>query len=262
MIYRRDNNQERKKKLFIILTIFFLLFLFTLTPVGSFTRTLVARFAPSVWGVGGEFIRFNTQIFSVFYLKSSLLEENETLKKEIRDISLKLLDRNLLYEENLLLKERHGRNGPGQTVVARVLAKPPRSLYDTLVIDVGSGEGVKGGEKVLYGDNIMIGEVVEVFEKTSKVRLFSSSGESINVTIGKHAVPALAVGMGGGNFEIKIPRDTPVSLGDSILAPSLMPHFLGVVEYIESKESDPFERILLKSPISPFEIEIVEIIID
>lgn len=262
MIYRRDNNQERKKKFFIILTIFFFLFLFTLTPVGSATRSLLGQFAPSVWGVGGKLVRFNTQIFSVFYSKSSLLEENEALKKEIRDISLKLLDRNLLYEENLALKERLGRSGPGQTVVARVLAKPPRSPYDTLVVDVGSREGIRGGEKVLYSDNIMIGEVAEVSEKTSKIKLLSSSGENINVTIGKSAVSALAIGIGGGNFEIKIPHDTPVSPGDSILAPSLMPYILGVVEYIESKESDPFKRILFKSPISPLEIETVEIVVD
>ncbi len=260
MIYRRDNNQEKKKKFFVILAIFFFLYLFTLTSVGSFARAQLGRLAPSVWGVAEQFPGFNTQISSIFYSKSSLLDENEILKKEIRDISLKLLDRNLLYEENLSLKERLGRSGSGQTVVARVIARPPQSLYDTLVVDAGSKEGIKVGEKVLYGDNIMIGEIAEVFEKTSKVKLFSSSGENINVTVGKNVVPALAVGAGGGNFEIKIPRDTPVSLGDSILAPSIMPHLLGVVEYIEPKESDPFERILFKSPISPLEIETVEII--
>ncbi len=260
MIYRRDNNQERRKKFVVILAIFFFLYLFTLTPIGSFTRVQLERLAPSVWGMGEQFSSFNTQLSSIFYSKSSLLEENETLKKEIRDISLKLLDRNLLYEENLSLKERLGRSENVQTVVARVIARPPQSLYDTLVVDAGSKEGIKVGEKVLYGDNIMIGEIAEVFEKNSKVKLFSSSGENINVTVGKQAVPALAVGAGGGNFEIKIPRNTPVSLGDSILAPSIMPHLLGVIEYMEPKESDPFERILFKSPISPLEIETVEII--
>ncbi len=262
MIYRRDNNQEKKKKFFVILAIFFFLYLFTFTPIGSFTRAQLQRFAPSVWGVGEQLALSNARIFSVFDSKSALIEENETLKKEIRDISLKLLDRNLLYEENLLLKERLGRGEYGQAVVARVISKPPRSFYDTLVVDAGSKEGIQVGEKVLYGDNIMIGEIAEVFEKTSKVRLFSSSGEVIDVTIGKRAVPALAVGIGGGNFEIQIPRDTLISLGDSILAPSIMPHFLGVVEYIESKESDPFERILFKSPISPLEIETVEIVVE
>src|SRR3989338_5144377 len=223
MIYRRDNNQEKKKKFFVILAIFFFLYLFTLTPIGGFTRAQLARIAPSIWGVGEQLALSNVRIFSVFDSKSALIEENETLKKEIRDISLKLLDRNLLYEENLLLKERLGRGEYGQAVVARVISKPPRSLYDTLVVDPGSREGIQ---------------------------------------VGKRGVPALAVGIGGGNFEIQIPRDTLISLGDSILAPSIMPHFLGVVEYIESKESDPFERILFKSPISPLEIETVDIVVE
>lgn len=260
MIYRRDNNQGRRKKLLVILTILFFLYLFTLTPVADITKIQLQRVAPSVWGMGAQLSSFNTQIFSVFYSKSALVEENTALKKEIRDISLKLLDRNLLYEENLSLKEHLGRNANGQTVVARVIAKPPRSFYDTLIIDVGSREGIKEGERVLYGDTIVIGEILQVFEKTSKVKLFSSVGENVNVVIGSHAVPAIAIGVGGGNFEIKIPRDTLISLGDSILAPSIMPHLLGVIEYIESKESDPFERIMFKSPISPLEIETVQVL--
>lgn len=262
MIYHRDNKQGGRNKLLAILAIFFFLYLFTFSPIGSFTKHLVEKYTPFLWGVSNQLALTPSQMFSALYSKTSIIEENVTLKKEIRDMSLKLLDRNLLYEENLALKERLGRNGDGQTTIARVIAKPPRSFYDTLVIDVGSKQGITGGENVLYGDAIMIGEISEVSEKTSKVRLFSSSGENISVTIGKHSVPAVAVGLGGGNFEIKIPRDTHIALGDNILVPSLMPHFLGVVEYIESKESDPFERILFKSPISPLEIEIVEILIE
>src|SRR3989344_2075211 len=131
MIYRRDNNQEKKKKFFIILAIFFFLYLFTLTPIGSFTRAQLARIAQSVWGVGEQLALSNARIFSVFDSKSALIEENEKLKKEIRDISLKLLDRNLLYEENLLLKERLGRGEYGQAVVARGLSKTPKAFFFT-----------------------------------------------------------------------------------------------------------------------------------
>lgn len=257
MIYRRDNNHQKRKKFVIVFTIFFFLCLLIFTPFGNFLKIILGRVAPSVWTRGGALTSSLSPLTSVFRDKSQLLKENETLQKELRDMSLKLLDRNLLYEENLSLKERLGRSVNGQSVVARVIAKPPQSPYDTLVIDIGSKEGITVGKNVMYGDSIMIGQVAEVFETTSRVKLFSTSGETINVTIGPHAVPALAIGAGGGNYEIKIPRDTPINLGDPITAPAIMPHILGVVEHIESKESDPFERILFKSPISPLQIETV-----
>jgi cell shape-determining protein MreC len=260
MIYRQDNNQRAKKKLFAFLLIVFFFSIFAATPLSGLTAHMLQRFAPFLWNAGNSAASSFTKLSSVFTSKAVLVNENEALKNQIRDMSLKLLDRNLLYEENLTLKEKTGRSGFNQTITARVLAKPPQSIYDTLIIDVGSNEGVKVGERVLYGDNIVVGEIAEVFETTSKVKLFTSPGESIDVVIGKQAVPAVATGYGSGNFEIKIPRDISVSEGDPILVPNIMPHILGVVEYIESKQSDPFKYILFKSPISPFEIETVEVL--
>lgn len=260
MSYRRDNNQGAKKKFFALLLIIFLLSVFAATPLSGFTAHILQRFAPFLWNGGNSVASSLSELSSVFASKAALVNENEALKNQIRDMSLKLLDRNLLYEENLAFKEKAGRSGFNQTVTASVLAKPSRSVYDTLIIDVGSNEGIKVGDRVLYGDNVVVGEIAAVFETTSKVKFFSSPGERINVVIGKQAVPAVAMGYGGGNFEINIPRDASVSEGDPILAPNIMPHILGVVEYIESKQSDPFKHILFKSPISPFEIETVEVL--
>lgn len=259
MIYRPDNKQKTRKKFFALGLIVFFSYLLVATPISGFVSNILQRFTPFFWNAGERAASSVAGFSSALASKAALVQENADLKNQIRDMSLKLLDRNLLYEENLALKEKAGRNGLGQTVMAHVLAKPSRSIYDTLVIDAGSDDGVAVGQRVLYDDTIVVGEIAEVFSATAKVRLFSSPGEHVDVVIGKQAIPAVATGYGGGNFEIKIPRDTPIAEGDSILVPHIMPHILGAVEYIEAKQSDPFKRILFKSPVSPFQIETVEV---
>lgn len=262
MTYRHDSAQSRKKKLLAIFAALFFFYVLMVTPVGDFTARFLQRFAPPLWEISTRSSSLTSGVFTVFSSKQTLLRENANLEKEMRDLSIKLLDRNLLYEENLALKERLGRGNYGQTVFARVLAKPSKSLYDTLVIDIGRREGVEKGDTVLYENSIMIGTIAAVFETTSVVKLFSSSGEDIDVTIGSKGIPAVAKGHGGGNFEIMIPRDAQISKGDSISAPSLVLHLLGVVEYIEEKPNDPLLRILFKSPVPLFEIEAVDVLIE
>lgn len=260
MSYRRDKRTVSQKKVLTGLGVLLIVFAVFGTTVGDVLQKGLLRVVAPLWHTEGE-SALSAGIIGVFHSKITLTTENEELKKELRDLGLKLLDRNLLYEENLLLKEKLGRGNIDESIFARVLARPGQSPYDTLVIDVGSEAGLRGGERVMYEDTILIGTIAEVGARTSKVKLFTSSGEETIVEIGTERVSAVATGYGGGNFEIKIPRDTPVKEGDIILAPALMPHILGTVEYIESRPNDPFERVLFKSPVPLFEINHVIVLL-
>ena len=72
-------------------------------------------------------------------------------------------------------------------------------------------------------ENVVLGEVAEVYETSSKVRLYSSSGEQVTVFIGGEAIMAEAKGIGGGNFEIELPQNVDVFIGDSIYIPEFHP---------------------------------------
>ena len=260
MSYRRDKQKFPKGKVLSGLLVLFIAYVIFGTSAGDVLHKGLERVSIPLWRAEGESM-FSAGIIGAFQSKLKLTAENEKLKKELRDLGLKLLDRNLLYEENLLLKEKVGRGNIDESIFARVLTRPGQSLYDTLIIDVGSEVGLRGGERVMYEDTILIGSIAEVGEKTSKVKLFSTFGEEISVEIGENMVSAIATGHGSENFEIKVPRETPVKEGDVILAPSLMPHMLGTVEHIESKPNDPFERILFKSPVPLFEINYVVVLL-
>lgn len=198
---------------------------------------------------------------ALFIFKKDLENENKRLREDLEIAGAKLLDRNLLYEENVELKELLGRDVAGVSVFAAVLTKPNRTLYDTIIIDVGENAGIRKDDKVLYGDNIIVGKIVEVFGRSAKVLLLSSPDEEIEVVVGEGNISTVAYGRGSGNFELKLPRDTNISIGDVVSAPGISTRILGAVEYIESKPSDPFKTIIFKGPINIFKLKWVEVVI-
>jgi len=222
----------------------------------------VGFIAVPIWNTQ-EFIT-NTwdNIRITFILKKSILEENERLKEDAAISSAKLLDRNLLFEENIELKEFLGRSVSEHTVFATVLTKPNRSIYDTIIIDVGENAGIEEGNSVLYGGTIVIGKIAEVLKNSSKVLLFSSPGEVIDVVVGDKNIETTARGHGGGMFELEIPRDTKVVIGDSVAIPGIIPHIIGTVEHIETEPSNPFKKILFKGPVNMFELKWVEVVVN
>lgn len=70
-----------------------------------------------------------------------------------------------------------------------------------------------------------------------------------------------AIGIGGGNFRLEVPREMDVKEGESITIPSISPNIFGIVEKIEYKEADSFQTILFKSPVNTGELKWVEVVL-
>jgi len=68
--------------------------------------------------------------------------------------------------------------------------------------------------------------------------------------------------LGGGNFEVKLPRGVDIREGDVISFPAINTQIVGVVEKIKVKAADPFQTILFKSPVNIYELRFVEIFTD
>ena len=99
--------------------------------------------------------------------KSALESENSALREEIAELKFNLTGFTDISEENAQLKEILGRVGSREVVLAVVLAKPGQSPYDTLVIDMGSRDGIADGARVFaYGD-VLIGNINKVMPKSS-----------------------------------------------------------------------------------------------
>ncbi len=261
MILRHDKLQIRRRNL--VLAVFILLGAFVLlyAPVrGAISQTIYTG-APSVWRLGGEVSDTWSSFWGGFAIKRSLVYENNMLKEEVSRMQVNVLDRNMLEEEVAQLKEALGRVSEDNRVTANVLVGPRWSLYDTLIIDAGAENGIVTGDRVVYSGAGVIGEITEVYDNASKVKLYSSPGEEQAVVIGALAVPAVAEGRGMGNFEAKVPQGSLVIVGDEVRIPAGN-LILGIVGSVEENKVLPFIRVLFRTTFNIAEVRSVEVIVN
>lgn len=159
-------------------------------------------------------------------------------------------------QKNTLL-ELAGRKTDPKTTIAAVLTYPYQTFYDTIIIDAGSDDLVAVGSEVSLPEGPVLGTVSEVFSKTAKVKLFSSSGEKTTAVLERDNVPVVLIGVGGGNFKITLPRDMAVENGDRILSADTASRLLAVVGDVSSSPTDSFKEVLAKSPTNIFTLRFV-----
>ncbi|MFA5932021.1 MAG: rod shape-determining protein MreC [Candidatus Paceibacterota bacterium] len=261
MSYLLDKKIKRKKLFNVALGVVFLavLFYFRSGVFDGFSAVSQTIFHPVLvleTSIGGKF----KDTISYFISKSSLYTENQNLKSQLNAEELRMANYDSIANENVSLKEILGRkNEKVSMVLATILAKPNRSVYDSLLIDAGTEEGIKIGDIVFALGDIPVGRVDLVYKNSSKVVLFSNSGEKTQAIVGGKDVYMEVVGRGGGNFEIILPRDFILQKGDQVVLPGISPYVLAIAETIISDPRDPFIKFLLRSPVNIQELKFVQV---
>lgn len=260
---KSSNFESRKKssrnKILLVILILIIALIILSTTVAQNTLFFIAK---PVWAVKNYFIKVNKTNLEYFKSKQTLMNEKQAMQAQIFEAGTLSALNTILQTENDTLKDLLGRKDTKQkTVLAEILVKPPQNFYDILTIDIGANHNVKVGNKVMADANVYIGEVSEVLPTSAKVILYSSPGEKRQVVIGSNSVSAEAVGRGGGNFSIFLPREIEVRENDVIVIPSITPNVFGIVEKVSSQDKDSFQTILFKSPVNISELSFVEVVL-
>jgi cell shape-determining protein MreC len=165
-----------------------------------------------------------------------------------------------LQIENDQLKDLLGRKPEKyDKELAVILSYPPRTPYDSLIVDMGEDHGLAPGDLVYADMDYLIGHVEAVYPSSSLIKLFSSPGEKVEVLVGSSSSAVIAEGRGSGNFYIKVPRNIEVKEGDPIIVPSLHALVLGSAEKVEAGEGDAYSYIYFKLPVNFNSLRHVEI---
>lgn len=259
MSYLLDKSRKRNRfiKIAIGVILLVVLFYFRVGIFGalSYMGQLILR---PVLVVGNSASEKFKSFGGYFAFKNSLYRENLDLKSKLDADRADRANYDSTVSENVLLKEMLGRKSENANrILATILAKPNQSPYDTLLIDVGTELGVKIGDRVFASATVPIGRVAEVYPRSSKVVLFSNSGEQTEVILKETFLEI--TGRGGGNFEMAIPRDVNLTKGDEAVLPGITPYVVAIVETTLSDPRDSFIKALLVAPVNIQGLKFVEV---
>ncbi len=142
------------------------------------------------------------------------------------------------------------------SILAGVIARPPYSPYDTMVIDRGAEDGVKENAPVYYGSGMALGYVRKVFEKHALITLVSSPEVESTVYVFGANIFTTAYGEGGGVVRLSVPQGVPVAVGDVVAFPSLSGGVIGSVSTVQSIPSEPEQHayVVLEIPMQSIRV--------
>jgi cell shape-determining protein MreC len=199
----------------------------------------------------------------LFYVREELAKSTVAeLRSELASTTAKLADRDQLYAENQELKLLLGRSNTSRETLAAVLMRPPATPYDTLLIDIGSKQGVAVGQMVFAGGKSAVGDISEVFENSARVSLFSAPSRSFEALVQQASGKTLAVafsGQGAGSFVGQVPAGSGVSVGDTVVVPGMQSAYLGEIAHIDAPDGSSFETLYVQLPVNVFMLRFVEV---
>ena len=256
-----DKKRINKRKKIIRNIIGFGIFII-LSTMGALTYSgkIFNNIGLPIWKTQNVITEKTSDLGYLLKTKESVYKENENLVQENTNLLNSMVDYQILKNENDQLKELLGRLPVKSSfVLGNILTKPNHSLYDSIIIDIGSDNGIEIGNKVYVDSVIPIGEISKIYPKTSLVTLYSNPSQITEGVIdGSNATVGL-MGRGGGNFEMTIPLDLSSEKGVMVTLPGASWEVIAIIDGVVSSASEPLKKVILHSPVNIQSVKWVEV---
>lgn len=235
----------------IIVAILVLLGLRTLAP------DLLVYLARPLLGAGSSLSAAVGNATGAFEDKTVVEAERDTLRAELLAaqnenavLRAQLSDASKLAGAEPVTRER---------VRAGVIARPPISPYDTIVVAAGQEDGVRVGAFAYGSGGVPIGTVSALSGKNAHIALFSAPGRETQGWAGEARTAVSLRGAGGGAFRASVSKDALLVVGDTVLAPGPGALPIGVIARIDTDPSLPEANLYIRPLINPFSLTWVAI---
>ena len=152
---------------------------------------------------------------------NKLKEENEQLLAKNSELEQSLRELENIKTENETLKEYMNlteKYGEYKTIPAYVINRDISNYSKTIVINVGTNDGVKEDMTVI-GDQGLVGHIVSATDTTAKVQTIIDTASSVSATMSSTGETIVCKGTLESTTELKamyIPTDYNIIQGDSI----------------------------------------------
>ena len=210
-------KKSTKQKFSLLTLVFLSIFIVILSGINfapvnkvkSFLNELIYR-SSFIVSIPENFVinsYFGIKKYSTFYNDYKSKEtELENLKS--KDISSKII----ISENNELKNLIEDYTLSSNKILAKVIVDHQSPFLKTIIINKGSSEQVKIGTNI-YDKNYLVGRVIEVNYKSSRVLLLSDLNSSVPISITPGNIQAIVIGNGDNSGKI---RDIKENLIDEI----------------------------------------------
>ena len=141
---------------------------------------------------------------------SNFYKDYDTNKDELENLKSKEISSKIIISENKELKNLiEDYTLSSNKILAKVIVDHMSPFLRTIIINKGSSEGLEIGTNI-YDRNYLVGRVIEVNYKSSRVLLLSDLNSSVPISITPGNVQAIVVGNGKNLGEIKYIKDNLV----------------------------------------------------
>ena len=138
---------------------------------------------------------------------SSFYNEYNDNKKEIEILKSKEISTKIIISENKELKNLiEDYTLSSNKILAKVIVDHMSPFLRTIIINKGSSEGIEIGTNI-YDENYLVGRVIEVNYKSSRVLLLSDLNSNVPISITPGNVQAIVAGNGKLSGKIKYIKD-------------------------------------------------------
>lgn len=236
MSYRYDKKQKNKKRKIIMFSIFILVLVFTPLLNGLYTlleSPIQQAYNNAEKGKKHLGLLLDTARFS----KTNLVEHNRLLQEQVQKLSIENERIHFLEKQVLNISGDHS------LTYAHII---DRSFLQQSIItlDKGSRDGVETGDLIFVAD-VLIGEVQEVFDITSRVMLYTNREMMQSAILFPRDLSITLQGYGGLDYYFEIDRLVEVQEGDIVYSESYPGYIMAIVRNVDFDPREPFKKVLL-----------------
>ena len=204
--------KKSTKQKFSLLTLFFLsIFIIILSGTNFTPINKIKNFINEIVYRSSFVVSIPENLIVNSYSKikklSNLYKSYETNEIELENFKSKEISSKIIISENNELKNLiEDYTLSSNKILAKVIVDHQSPFLKTIIINKGSSEGVKIGTNI-YDENYLVGRVIEVNYKSSRVLLLSDLNSSVPISITPGNIQAIVIGNGDGSGEIKYVKD-------------------------------------------------------
>jgi rod shape-determining protein MreC len=183
-----------------------------------------------------------------------LKQENELLRKERLKLLAETARLKEAGQENEFLRSQMGLplEEGRQLVFAEVIGGSPAKTGRYFLIDKGRRDGIEDKAAVIVGGNILVGQIVEVNETASKVRLINDPNSKISGRIQESGITGLVTGEEDFDLIIDLlPQGEKIEKGQIAVSSGSVGYFpsgllIGEIEEVISSEVNISQKARIK----------------